>query len=1295
MPTGRQAQIILNIIPNQAAWNAYVVKATADMQKIAAIAAGIGGGVGPGPPGRGPTAVGGAGGGAFMLGWQRAGGFPAALGTILKFGLAYKLGIDIPLKIINTSLDAVKIALVEGGAAWMDYQEQMASAARTMEQPGFTRPFLTEVMGRDALNFLKDYRVTMEQVAQAQYELGSAGFTAAQTLQTYTVPLKLAIGLHGDVTQTTRILTQMLKIHGEQLQHLGGEYEQMMYIAGIVAKSWQVEQFELSDLAASYKYVASSATALRLPMEQLIPLLGFLSTYGLRGSLAGTALNQMIVQLSRNVNLTAGQIDSLTKKVRGMEHVITLKPGAHTIFDVMLQMAVALNKAGATSEERIKANSAAFDMLNIRGGRPLVLIMARLTEYLGKVGDAAKMTTADCEAFVESLVKLAQATVPAQLDIASNKLQVMGIRFFQAAIGADTAVSALEKLNRKLDTFIEKAEDAGDVAYRMFRQVVGFVEGAWEEIRQPTRWRLPILPGLLGGAIGAKEAGEESLWEVTERPMRREIADQAAELLKSGMGTNQVRGRIESTILELSLERAAKGLTTPRIDIDKIIKKAQEEETARRMGMPQVPGPPEYEGRPTGAGARAKTAQEKADAAARKSMQFLEDLAAYRTVPSGEKIAGLQRILARGGLSFGGKARVLEEITRTQQEQVEGDYKKAGQAIELGAVQYERSMQGYSSSLEGYERRLNLVNAEQSLYGDTLELTRSKIALFTDQQNTATAAMEREEARLGNLQKQYDELLRIVTGFEAKPGTPEQLEYTSRLEKIGQLIEASQKRLLGYQQTIQDGTHGIAEALKSDADRIRDFIDAVMLSAEERAGVVKDLQQLGLEAQKTQVGWMRGSPGEKAVAEIGIAQQELAFQMAERRKELEEKGFGRGSYLLGIGDPQTYLDNYERIMNADAIMRPWLEARDRIEGEWTDMFTNVFTRMAAGEKDALWAGLGSIVQSLQGQMIAQWTKRHLGGLFDVLAQQEVGPTAGPAGLAAKGESEAELKAQVLSRSLTILDEKTTTAATGLSGLNTEATAITGTFSALNAVLAQTIATVGGQPTEGAGILGFGANVPLRLPGVATAAAMSKAVEKGVQKGIEQAGKQPVTVPAPTTKATRPSATTMAGFMGNYAAGSMFAGMVGGAMGYEPGSAGVAGGLGYAAGMALGFGPWGAAALGLASIFGFGKKKKRPQQEVSPQRDIYGMPAFEWESYLYNLYKNEKALSAYALGSVYGTRLSEAGGQVTVNNGPSVGQITININGGDIAEVRRVLDSTLGRLFGSVARANAGIRASSS
>jgi TP901 family phage tail tape measure protein len=403
-----------------------------------------GGGTGSGGGGGSPTGEGFF--SSFSTGFGRAGGFGSALATVVKYGAAYK-AVEAGMTALLTPLNLTQQFLQRGTKAWFEYDAAMSMAERTMQMPGMKPDLLKQVLGADALDFMTHYNVTIQDASKAIYELGSAGASSASVMQTWKTAAKLNVALGGDMTQTTRLLTQMLKIHGDTMGKGISENEKMIRISGILAKTWQIEQVELSDFAAAYKYVAGNASALKIKVEELIPLIGFLSTYGLRGSIAGTGLNQFLTQIARTVSVTKDGLIELHKVTRGGEIVVKTGVKAPDVKGP-IQMLEALAKAAkaapdATWIEKLEGVGKLADLLNIRGARPAQQIMARLAEFMARIGDTSRMTTAQLQKFVEELVRIQQNNAPAQIALLNNSVNIAAQRFIMAAVGADTFVNAL------------------------------------------------------------------------------------------------------------------------------------------------------------------------------------------------------------------------------------------------------------------------------------------------------------------------------------------------------------------------------------------------------------------------------------------------------------------------------------------------------------------------------------------------------------------------------------------------------------------------------------------------------------------------------------------------------------------------------------------------------------------------------------------------------------------------------------------------------------------------------------
>jgi TP901 family phage tail tape measure protein len=385
----------------------------------------------------------------FMYGFGKAGGMGSALATVVKYGAAYK-AVEAGLAVVMTPLNLTNEFLKRGTGAWIEYESAMAKAERTMMMPGMKTGVLKQVLGADALKFITQYNITIQDAAKAIYELGSAGASSASVMQTWQVAAKLNIALDGDMTQTTRLLTQMLKIHGGQMEANLSEREKMIRISGVVAKTWQIEQVELSDLAASYKYVAANASSLGIKMEEIIPLIGFLSTYGLRGSIAGTGLNQMLTQIARTSEKAKDGMLEFHKATRGGEIVLKTGIKYDSVNGPVAILKAIANAAklpeNASFMQKLEQSGMLSAMNNIRGARPLQTVLAHLAEFMQKVGDTSKMTVPQLEAVVQGFVDMQQNTPEAQIKLLNQAINVAGQQFVMAAVGADTFVGALKSI---------------------------------------------------------------------------------------------------------------------------------------------------------------------------------------------------------------------------------------------------------------------------------------------------------------------------------------------------------------------------------------------------------------------------------------------------------------------------------------------------------------------------------------------------------------------------------------------------------------------------------------------------------------------------------------------------------------------------------------------------------------------------------------------------------------------------------------------------------------------------------
>ena len=1323
-------------------------------------------------------------------GWSKAGGFGEAIGTVAKYAVTYGL-LEAAMNAVLIPMNAVKQATIDGGKAFIMYQEEMAKASRTFQMPGMNRNNLKEILGEDALQFLAKYRTSMQEVAQSQYELGSANFNAAQIMQTYQVPLKVNIALNGDITQTTRLMTQMLKIHGDQMGKNMSDQDKMVRLGGILYKTWQIEQVELSDLAGAYKYVAGAAAALKIPAEQLIPTLGFLSTYGLRGSIGGTGLNQFFTQTAKNIQITADKITGLKKSTQGMDHIITMKPGAYSPFEMLIKMSQAMQKYTKDPVGMMKLVNAYSSMLNIRGARAPELLadFTRLATLLGDIKNVANATTPELKKMVEDAVNIMQLTPTGQWDIMKNKIFVIGTEFFRGALGANTLTDALVNVNKFLDLIIPKASDFGRVLIGSFKTYGATLTGATEGWNNGVQ-RSGISGGPLGAVMGAISGGRnQDLQNEKDREKQAIITgmnDMLSSGMKEGLSNNIINKKVNtirqfgvgiygqkygewpvglpsaaSFIQKVRAENAKSGtdsylqkflrenasyegipttgkngdaarkykagdvvegyrisagfdrlghggshatpgtfdiggseLARKGISIDDALSALEAKGYLGIKEWGKHAGKPDYSQRPhlhmvtpgttkdkwvkwvagikTQQGSWTQGAQdfreqynqmpgEVATKAAQDKMSAVSHKMLFGQMTSADAIKAYGDIINQRGAykgastsemdsAFSSRKQLLDDIKKSADDAKKAQKEALTLKDNIADFKFGIGESSRIAQTEKYQTALDKLDRTETIYGATVANNNKKISVEYQLRNQNLLNLSSENARVETLFNKYRTATNAFTQSKGDTATKSELfknmesartdflNAQKAADEFRNAVDAADSAIVGLKVSSKDITKKAAEEAQKKLDDAKE-------KAKDNADWMGDLSS---KIMGTQSGWASSS-GKKGIAsQMRLANAQLALEMAKMRRDMPD--------MLGAKD---MLDRYEQTMKADIIVKPWMDARSQIETEWTSMFQSMFSELSSGGNPL--KAFDSIIKSIQGQMISGFVKRNLGGLFDQLATQQTGISA------SIGNSAAD-------NALQSLAAVSSTTGTSLTEMSAQANVTSGALTVFTTNLgmaseALAMGAIGGM-AGGASNVG----IPSEFTNF-----MKKDFTMSMKAATTDGVKSALTSTIPTSSSSKnKSNTSLAGGLQNYSTGSMFGSMIGGMMGYNEQSSGMAGGLGYAAGMALGLGPIGAGALGLLSIFGFGKKKKKNED---PKRDIYGMPAFEWESYLYNYGK--------ASGKYGSNNSSSMNRNVNVSSS-NVGSINFTINGGDTAAVKKQVETVLDGYFGNVSRANIGV-----
>jgi TP901 family phage tail tape measure protein len=132
---------------------------------------------------------------------------------------------------------------------------------------------------------------TATQVGQLQEEYARLGFTTKEILAATAATLDLAAA-------TGETLAASAQVAGQTVRGFGLDASETTRVADVMALSFSKSALNLSDFTEGMKMVAPIARAANIPLETATALLGRLADAGLRGSMAGTALRNLLSKLA-------------------------------------------------------------------------------------------------------------------------------------------------------------------------------------------------------------------------------------------------------------------------------------------------------------------------------------------------------------------------------------------------------------------------------------------------------------------------------------------------------------------------------------------------------------------------------------------------------------------------------------------------------------------------------------------------------------------------------------------------------------------------------------------------------------------------------------------------------------------------------------------------------------------------------------------------------------------------------------------------------------------------------------
>lgn len=298
-------------------------------------------------------------------------------------------------------------------------------------------------------------KFTAQESAEAFTYMGMAGWKASDMMSGIGGILDLAAASGESLGTTSDIVTDALTAFGLKASDSG-------HFADVLATAASSSNTTVSGMGDTFKYVGSMAGALGYSIEDVSLAVGLMANSGIKGSMAGTALNAMFTRLSTN---TSGATDAI--RDLGVEF-FNQDGSARDLSDVMGELRTAT--AGMSAEQK---SALANTVAGMEAQRGLLAILNASEE------DYNKLSTA-----IENADGASQKMADTMLDNLSGKFTL-----FKSALDG-VKISLGERIQpylmSALDWLTVKMPDVEDALMRGMNWVDQFVDNTKEKITEFT-----------------------------------------------------------------------------------------------------------------------------------------------------------------------------------------------------------------------------------------------------------------------------------------------------------------------------------------------------------------------------------------------------------------------------------------------------------------------------------------------------------------------------------------------------------------------------------------------------------------------------------------------------------------------------------------------------------------------------------------------------------------------------------------------------------------------------------------
>lgn len=326
-------------------------------------------------------------------------------GNLTSTGKTLTTGVTLPL--VGVAAAAVKVG--------NDFESAMS---RVKAISGATGDEF-EKLKQQALDLGQSTAFSAKEVASAQENLASAGFTTTEIMQALPGLLDLAASSGEDLATSSDIAASTLR-------GFGLDASQAAHVADVLAKNAADTNAAVADTGEAMKYVAPAAKAAGLSLEEVTAAIGVMANSGIQGSQAGTTLRSSLTRLASPSKEAAGLMEQL----------------GFNAFDSngkMISLSEIINNlqkstAGLTDEQKQNAIATIFGQEAMSG---MLTLMDAGGDQINTLADGLK----NADGAASKMAKTMQDNTSSAIEQMFGALETAGIKIQEALAPAITAIA--------------------------------------------------------------------------------------------------------------------------------------------------------------------------------------------------------------------------------------------------------------------------------------------------------------------------------------------------------------------------------------------------------------------------------------------------------------------------------------------------------------------------------------------------------------------------------------------------------------------------------------------------------------------------------------------------------------------------------------------------------------------------------------------------------------------------------------------------------------------------------------